>query len=131
MELPKSFDACLLLAYWLQARSPVHSRAGRQGLQLHGSCCSRGSLLCSSSCPCSPHQFCWLLVFPCVLALCGCLTARREFALRLPRGAMPREERAWWAALAVPPLWQIMLLFMPAFSLAVYRIMAQVPLIYT
>ena len=81
--------------------------------------------------PATPRQFCWLLVFPCVLAACGSLAARREFALSLPRGAMPRAERSWWAALAVPPLWQVLLLFMPAFSLAVYRIMAQVPLFFS
>ncbi|PRW45549.1 hypothetical protein C2E21_6053 [Chlorella sorokiniana] len=89
VELPQRYDACLLLARWL--------------------------------------QFCWLLVLPCALALCGAMAARREFVLRLPRGAMPQQERSWWAALAVPPLWQILLLFMPAFSLSVYRIAAQVP----
>lgn len=72
-------------------------------------------------------QFCWLLVLPCALALCGAMAARREFVLRLPRGAMPQPERSWWAALAVPRLWQILLLFMPAFSLAMYRIVSQVP----
>ena len=69
-------------------------------------------------------QFCWLLVLPCTLALRGAMAARREFVLRLPRGAMPQAERSWWAALNVPPLWQILLLFMPAFSMSVFRIMA-------
>ncbi len=77
--------------------------------------------------PPSPLQFCWLLVLPCTLAICGALAARREFVLRLPRGAMAQPERSWWAGLAVPPLWQILLLFMPAFSMSLYRIIAQVP----
>lgn len=81
--------------------------------------------------PPTPCQFCWLLVFPCVLAVCGGLAARREFALSLPRGALPRAELSWWAALPVPPLWQVVLLLMPAFSLAVFRVVAQFPLLFT
>lgn len=50
---------------------------------------------------------------------------RREFVLSLPRGALPRDERDWWAGIACPPLWQVLLLFQPALSLAVFRILAQ------
>lgn len=77
--------------------------------------------------PALSPQFCWLLVLPCALALCGAMAARREFVLRLPRETMPQPERSWWAALAVPRLWQILLIFMPALSMSVYRIVAQVP----
>lgn len=65
---------------------------------------------------------CWLLVLPCVLAWRWDVQARREFALALPRGELAREERAVWAGLNAIPLWQLLLLLAPAFSLAAFRV---------
>jgi len=53
------------------------------------------------------------------------LKARQEFALsRAAQPLMSAAERAWWAALVLPGSCYHLLLLAPAFSLAVWRIMA-------
>jgi hypothetical protein len=67
-------------------------------------------------------QVCWLYILPCTLVFRWDRKARREFALSLPAGMLSRSEHAWWAGAVCPSLWQILVLFMPALSLAGWRI---------
>jgi hypothetical protein len=67
-------------------------------------------------------QVCWLYILPCTLVCRWDRKARREFALALPAGPLSRAERAWWAGAVCPSLWQILVLFIPALSLAGWRI---------
>lgn len=61
-------------------------------------------------------------MLPCTLVWRWDVQARREFALALPRGELPPEERGAWAGLNCVPLPQLLLLLLPAFSLTVFRI---------
>ena len=77
-------------------------------------------------------QLCWLLVLPCILVLIQDLRARREYAVSLPPGALAVAERAalMGYTAACPPLWQVLGLFLPALSMAVWRVMVSALVIW-
>lgn len=75
-------------------------------------------------CTPTPLQLCWLLILPCALVYLRELSARREFVLSLPPGALAAAERATWAGYmgAGVPLWQVLCLYLPALSMAIWRL---------
>lgn len=75
-------------------------------------------------------QACWLFLLPCLWVLLSDARARQAFVVG-QRAAedLPADERAWWAGVAAPPTWLLPLLFMPAFSLALWRVTMLVVLV--
>lgn len=67
-------------------------------------------------------QVCWLFLLPTLLVALMDARARRDFALSLPTGALPRAERAWWLGLNLPAPCLVALLGMPSLAMALWRL---------